>query len=55
MEKSAIEFERKAYREILVWKQNLAGKTALLVDGAQRVSKTHLVKRFAQQEYESFI
>ena len=55
MDNSTIEFERKAYREILVWKQNLAGKTALLVEGARRVSKTHLVKRFAQQEYESFI
>ena len=55
MEKSAIEFERKAYREILNWKESLAGKTALLVEGARRVGKTHLVKRFAQQEYESYI
>ena len=55
MDNATIEFERKAYREILAWKQNLAGKTALLVEGARRVGKTHLVKRFAQQEYETFI
>ena len=30
-------------------------KTALLVEGARRVGKTHLVKRFAQREYENFI
>ena len=55
MENSAIEFERKAYRDILDWKARLADKTALLVEGARRVGKTHLVKRFAEREYESFI
>ena len=55
MVNSTIEFERKAYREILDWKAKLAGKTALLVEGARRVGKTHLVQRFARQEYESFI
>ena len=55
MENSTIEFERKAYHEFLGWKAKLAGKTALLVEGARRVGKTHLVKRFAQREYENFI
>ncbi len=55
MENSMIEFERKAYHEFLDWKAKLAGKTALLVEGARRVGKTHLVKRFAQREYENFI
>lgn len=55
MENSTIEFGRKAYHEFLDWKAKLAGKTALLVEGARRVGKTHLVKRFVQQEYESFI
>ena len=53
MDKTAIEFTRKAYAEILSWKENLAGKTALLVEGARRVGKTHLVSKFAQQEYAS--
>ena len=55
MENSTIEFKRKAYHEILDWKAKLADKTALLVEGARRVGKTHLVKRFAQREYENFI
>ena len=55
MENSTIEFERKAYHEFLDWKAKLADKTALLVEGARRVGKTHLVKRFAQREYENFI
>ena len=55
MENSSIEFMRKAYREILEWKATLADKTALLVEGARRVGKTHLVKRFAHEEYESSI
>ena len=48
-------FKRKAYDEILEWKRTLAGKTALLVEGARRVGKTHLVKRFAENEYESHV
>jgi len=49
------EFNRKAYSEMLDWKCNLAEKYALLVEGARRVGKTHLVKRFIAQEYESSI
>ena len=47
------EFKRKAYQEILDWKERLADKTALLVEGARRVGKTHLVSRFMREEYES--
>ena len=49
------EFKRKAYSEILDWKERLADKTALLVEGARRVGKTHLVSRFMREEYESCI
>ena len=49
------DFERKAYAEMLEWKRTIAGKTALLVEGARRVGKTHLVKRFAEGEYESHV
>lgn len=50
-----IVFERKAYAEMLAWKKNLADRYALLVEGARRVGKTSLVKRFIQNEYESSI
>jgi len=50
---NVVDFKRKAYEEMLAWKGTLAGKTALLVEGARRVGKTHLVCRFAENEYKS--
>lgn len=31
------------------------GSTALLIDGARRVEKSYIVKRFAETEYKSYI
>ena len=47
--------KRKAYDLMLDWKRRLADKFALLVEGARRVGKTHLIREFAAREYESFI
>ena len=55
MYEKTVEFKRKTYDEILDWKKSLSGKTALLVEGARRVGKTHLVQKFASEEYKSFI
>ena len=41
-------FERKFYGKMLEWKEHLADKYALLVEGARRVGKTHLVTRFVK-------
>lgn len=49
------EFQRKAYLEMRKWKDGLADHYALLIEGARRVGKTHLVRRFAEHEYESHI
>ena len=46
-------YERKAYERLLDWKRSSAGETALLVEGARRVGKTTLVKRFAEREYSA--
>lgn len=48
-------YERAIYRELLDWKVRLAGKYALLLEGARRVGKTCTLKRFAESEYKSFI
>lgn len=48
-------FPRKAYLEMRKWKNELADRYALMVEGARRVGKTHLVKLFAEQEYETHI
>ncbi|MCI8354196.1 MAG: ATP-binding protein [Lachnospiraceae bacterium] len=47
--------ERKIYAELLKWKQEEAGKTALLIDGARRVGKSYIVEEFARREYKNYI
>nr|AGS51644.1 putative ATPase (AAA+ superfamily) [uncultured bacterium contig00017] len=47
--------KRKIYNDMLVWKENSAGKTALIVDGARRVGKSFLCEQFAKNEYKSYI
>ena len=48
-------FKRKLYEEMLLWKQEQNGKTALLIKGARRVGKSTLVEEFAKKEYKSYI
>ncbi len=47
--------KRKIYDELLAWKQNSGGRTALLIDGARRVGKSYIAELFAAQEYKSHI
>lgn len=46
---------RKIYTELFKWKEEEAGRTALLIDGARRVGKSYIVENFAKQEYKSYI
>ena len=48
-------FKRKLYDEMLQWKLEREGSTALLIKGARRVGKSTLAETFARQEYESYI
>ncbi|MBQ1172218.1 MAG: ATP-binding protein [Lachnospiraceae bacterium] len=48
-------FKRKIYNQLLQWKAESNGKTALLVEGARRVGKSTIVEEFVRNEYESFI
>lgn len=48
-------FKRKIYSRMLQWKQQNAGKTALLIEGARRVGKSTIVEVFAKREYDSYI
>lgn len=50
-----IELERKAYSTLLEWKERSNGSTAMLIDGARRVGKSHLALLFATQEYRSHL
>lgn len=48
-------FKRKIYDELLAWKRQSNGSTALLVEGARRVGKSTVVEEFAKREYRSYI
>ena len=48
-------FERKIYKELLEWKNESQGKTALLIKGARRVGKSTVAQEFGKNEYESYI
>lgn len=48
-------FKRKIYDKLLAWKQESAGKTALLIEGARRIGKSTVVEEFAKNEYDSYI
>ena len=46
---------RKIYEELLKWKQEKQGTTAILIDGARRVGKSYIAERFAKENYKSYI
>lgn len=48
-------FKRKIYAELLKWKEQSNGRTAMLVQGARRVGKSTVVEEFAKNEYETYI
>lgn len=45
--------QRKAYEQLLTWRRESKGSSALLVEGARRVGKTTLVAEFGKREYKS--
>ena len=47
--------KRKVYDQLLTWKQQSQGQTALLIEGARRVGKSYIVEEFARREYASYI
>ncbi len=47
--------KRKIYNEILKWKKESDGRSALLIEGAQRVGKSYIVDFFAKKNYKSYI
>ena len=50
-----MELQRKIYHKLLEWKKESNGKTALLLEGARRVGKTHICEQFGDNEYRSKI
>lgn len=48
-------FKRKIYDELLKWKNESKGETAMLVEGARRIGKSTIVEEFAKENYKSYI
>ena len=46
---------RKIYNDLLRWKEEKAGTTALMIEGARRVGKSYIAEEFARNEYDSYI
>ena len=47
--------KRKMYEKLLKWKKESNGEVALLIDGARRIGKSYIVKKFAEENYKSYI
>lgn len=54
MDKTTI-LKRKLYKQLLQWKNESNGATALMIDGARRVGKSFLCRQFAENEYQSHL
>lgn len=48
-------FKRKAYDQLLEWKEKYADRYAVLLEGARRVGKSTIAEQFAKNEYKSYI
>lgn len=46
---------RKIYDDLVTWKKESNGTSAILIDGARRVGKSYIAKEFAEKEYRSYI
>ncbi len=53
--RSKNKLKRKVYTQLLQWKAESDGTTALMIDGARRVGKSFVCAQFAANEYESHI
>lgn len=46
---------RRIYSKLIEWKKRDNGSTAVLLEGARRVGKSYIAKKFAEEEYDSYI
>ncbi len=47
--------KRKIYNDILNWKKERNGTTALLIEGSRRVGKSYIAEAFAKENYKTYI
>ena len=47
--------KRKIYDQLIDWRKNDNGSSAILIDGARRVGKSYIAEEFGRREYKSYI
>ena len=47
--------KRKLYDQLLKWKTEEHGESAVLIEGARRVGKSWIAKEFAKREYDAYL
>ncbi|MCM1041892.1 MAG: ATP-binding protein [Bacteroides sp.] len=47
--------KRKVYQDLLTWKKEHKGDTALLIEGARRIGKSYIAEEFAKREYDAYL
>jgi predicted AAA+ superfamily ATPase len=47
--------KRKLYDDLIKWKNESKGSSALLIEGARRIGKSYIAEHFAKNEYKSYI
>ena len=47
--------ERSIYNKLLDWKKTTNGSKALMIEGARRIGKSTIAKRFGEQAYKSYV
>ncbi len=52
---TAMTFKRKIYNDLLNWKNQSQGSSAVLIQGARRIGKSTIVEEFAKKEYRSYL
>lgn len=50
-----MDLKRKAYDQLLEWKEKYQGRRAVLLEGPRRVGKSYLARMFGEKEYASYI
>ncbi len=50
-----MEIKRSIYSKILEWKNKYNGTAALLIEGARRIGKSSIAKKFGEENYKSYI
>lgn len=50
-----MELKRDIYNELVEWKETSAGSSALLIEGARRIGKSTIARKFGQEQYRSYV